>query len=375
MMERLKALLSKVSLQWVAWAAGALALLLFGYLTGRQVEIPDPPPIWGKQFPQGWEDRPEDVAKSVAAIEGVQGFKADFGAVAQEAVVGDDDKDRYLWQAEEKVLGRVLPSWNQGGVGSCVAFGFGRASQDLLLWQIVSSRGAESWPGHEIATEPVYGGSRVEIGGGRIRGDGSVGAWAAQWLMTRGIALRKVYGTIDLSTYSEARCREWGRNGVPDPVEEAAKANPVRSAAKVMSSDDVWNAIGNYYPVAICSNVGFDSPLRDGFCAPRGSWAHCMCVRGRFTHPTRGKCFIIQNSWGNYLQIPETDPNRSVQTVESGRVVLPQGCFACDAATMNRIARQGDSFALSNLKGFPSRKLDTFIRGDHGRLDLAMEGE
>lgn len=356
MIEYAKSLLKRVNPKWVGWAGAAVALYAFGYLTGTPVGIPDAPPFVGAQ---GRIEDAEATRLAIARIEAVQGFPAEFGAIAQDAIAGDNDEAFFFWQFEEKVLGKILPSWNQGGVGSCVSFGFGRASQDLLLWQIVSGRG-EEWPGYEIATEPIYGGSRVEIGGGRISGDGSVGAWAFEWLQSRGVNLRKKYQSADLTKYSESICREFGRRGVPDDIETAAKQNPVKGGARVRDGADVWAAIGNGYPVAICSNVGFESPLKNGFCAPSGTWAHCMEVRGRFVHPTQGKCFVIQNSWGDYLR-PRSSFDQEIEMVPNFKIRLPQGCFACTLATMDRIAKQNDSFALSNLKGFPARKPNDWL--------------
>ena len=356
MIEYAKSLLKRVNPKWVGWAGAAVALYAFGYLTGTPVEIPDAPPFVGAQ---GRIEDAEATRQAIARIEAVQGFPAEFGAIAQDAIAADNDEAFFFWAFEEKILGKVLPSWNQGGVGSCVSFGFGRASQDLMLWQIVSGH-AEEWPGYEIATEPIYGGSRVEIGGGRISGDGSVGAWAFEWLQSRGVNLRKKYQSADLTKYSESTCRAFGRNGVPDDIETAAKGNPVKGGARVRNGADVWSAIGNGYPVAICSNVGFNSPLKNGYCAPSGSWAHCMEIRGRFVHPTRGKSVVIQNSWGDYLR-PRSSEDREIDVVGVGKVLLPEGCFACELSTADRIAKQNDSFALSNLKGFPSRKPNEWL--------------
>jgi hypothetical protein len=314
---------------------------------------PDQPdfPIW--QGSTGWVDDPEAVAASLPQIAAHQGFEPDFGKIAQ--VGDDDDRPVFFWEAEKKVLGKVLSSWDQKDVGSCVSFGWGRGVQDLLLIQIANG-GAEEWPGFEVATEPIYGGSRVEVGGGRISGDGSVGAWAAKWCGQWGLSLRKKYGTYDLSVYNTTTCRQFGRSGVPAEIEEAAKANPVRGVAMVTTADQAWSAIGSGYPIPVCSNVGFQSPLVNGFCEQRGSWGHCLELRARFIHPTKGKCFVIQNSWGNYMRA--TTENRQIEVVGRGKVELPEGCFATTAAVVDKILRQKDSFAISNVKGFPARKIN-----------------
>ncbi len=284
-----------------------------------------------------------------------QGVEPNFGKIAQAAIQNDDGKTVFMWDAEQKVLGQILPSWDQKSVGTCVAFGWGRGVQDLMLTQIVSAPpgAVEQWPGYQVATEPIYGGSRVEIGGGKIRGDGSVGAWAAQWVQNYGVLFRQKYDGVDLSTYSESLTRQWGKNGVPKNLELVAKQHPVKTVALVKTSDELWAALGSGYPVPVCSNVGYEgSPPSDGVMSPSGTWGHCMVFRGRFTSQARGQCFIIQNSWGDYLH-----GNLTVTDKDRGPQRLPQGCFAVTAASAQRMLQQTDSFAISAFLGFPKQNV------------------
>ncbi len=324
--------------------------------------------------PDGWINDPDAVKVAVKAIEAQQGFTTDFSRIAKDAIATDNDASFFSWDAEGKILKKVLDSWDQGPVGTCVSFGWGRGCQDLMLIQIFKG-GIEEWPGYQVATEPIYAGSRVEVGGGRIAGDGSVGAWAGQWVQGKkdvgGILLQKQYGSIDLSTYSPSRARSWGRTGCPNELESAAAEHRVQGIAMVTSSAEVWTAIGNGYPVPVCSDVGFDSPLKDGFCARRGSWGHCMLVRGRFIHPSRGRCFVIQNSWGDYLR-SKGNPNSMIETKDRGKVQLPTGCFAVPASDIDVIVRQKDSFAISSFRGFPAQKLDWFAKNKPEVMPQAM---
>lgn len=304
--------------------------------------------------PQGWVDDPAEVNRTINMITMRQGVPAYFVLGGTSTQVGEDETVLF-WEAERKVLGRILSSWNQGSVGSCVSFGYGRAAQDLMLIEI--SRGdPEEWPGAEIATEPIYAGSRVEVGGGRIRGDGSVGAWAAEWVRRWGILIRKQYGSHDLSRYSESRCRSWGLSGCPDDLEPIAREHPIKTVGIVGSGDEAWQAIGNGYPIPVCSGQGFTNRLVDGFCEPYGSWAHCMCIRGRFVSAKKGKSFVIQNSWGSYLS-----GDNKITDIHGKTFELPEGCFATTANVVDRMVRQRDSFALSNLDGFVSRRLNWLI--------------
>lgn len=241
---------------------------------------------------------------------------------------------------------------------NCVSFGWGRGANDLL--NIMAAAGVISLPEAEVATEPIYGGSRVEVGGGRIRGDGSVGAWAAKWCLNWGLLLRKIYSKYSLERYSESLSRQWGRSGVPDELEPIAKQFPIKSVAQCNSVEEAWKGLGSGYILPICSNVGFASPYVDGFCARKGSWNHCMVVRGRVVAKHRGsntRAYACQNSWGGYIKgepyFTDADGNRER---------LPEGCFLMTENDLGAILRQTDSFLISDVQGFPRRDpMDWFI--------------
>ena len=328
---------------------------------GQQKQLPaSPPPVlYGDvEFHTGWIDDQDAVKTSLISVEQIQGFIAKWAEVFVEEE--DNDHPVFLWATEEKVLGKMLPSWNQGQIGSCVAHGWGRACQDLILIQIVAG-GKEEWPGAEVCRETIYGGSRVEAGHDGGGGDGSTGGWAAQWCSEWGVLFYKKYGNVDLADgYNVSRCKQYGSRGVPDELESVAKEHPVKGVAKVTSAEQAWQALGSGYPIPICSNVGFQSPLVDGFCKRSGSWAHCMEIRARFVHPTRGRCFVIQNSWGDYLAKEGGDPEIDVKG--QGKVKLPQGCFGITSADADVILRQNDSYAISSFRGFPARKIDWLIK-------------
>ncbi len=173
--------------------------------------------------------------------------------------------------------------------------------------------------------------------------------------MMWGLLLRKTYGSHNLTTYSESKSRQWGNSGCPDELEPIAKQFPVKMPALCKTASEAWVGLGSAYLLPICSNVGFQgSPLKDGFCEPRGNWNHCMCVRGRVIAKKKGvnvKAYAIQNSWGAYIQ---GDPHF---TDENGKVVqLPEGCFLIEENVLQNILNQGDSFLISDVQGFPKRE-------------------
>jgi hypothetical protein len=270
---------------------------------------------------------------------------------------GDSDEPVFFWDAEQMVLGKILPPWDQNPVGSCVGFGSTGSGQDLLVWEIASEGDLEEWPGAELAPEVTYAGSRVEIGGGQIRGDGSVGAWASDWLTRYGVVKRGVYGNLDLTSYSPSLCRQLGNRGVPSDVETLARQHQISASALVTTKEEGWSAIGGGKPVFVCSNQGFTMTLdKDGFAAPYGRWDHCMRTRGRFRHPRKGRSVIMGNSWADYLN----SLGREVEYVKAdgstGTFKLPGGCFCTTWDVWGGMLSQRDSFALAGLSGWKRTK-------------------
>lgn len=295
----------------------------------------------------GWINDPEEV-ELVRMTNGIP----NFGDTPAGKASLSGDGDVYLWDFAKLVTGSVLPDRNQGSVGSCVSFGTACAVEHLLLAQIVQAR-MDGGPAKEfkpLVQEVIYGGSRVEIGGGRISGDGSVGAWAAQFVAQWGVVPRGNIEGFDLTEYSESLCRRWGREGVPAKLEAVAKQSPVKGTALVRNAAEAEKAIRQGYAIAVCSNQGF-STRRDseGFASPQGSWAHCMAVIGVRKGSRPG--FFIQNSWGsNWISGPRVPAD------------APAGGFWCDWNTFDRMCKQGDTWAFSDAVGFPSRELDFFIQ-------------
>jgi hypothetical protein len=318
----------------------------------------DAPPVAG----MGWVDSPDDVQAHLLAHR-----VPSFGntPAGQAALAGDADV--YLWDAAKKVTGSVLPARDQGSVGSCVSFGTASSVEHLLCVQIALNGHRAEYK--DLAQEVIYGGSRVEVGGGKIRGDGSIGAWGVEWVKRWGVVPRGVHGRHDLTRYDESRCRSWGRSGVPDDLEPVARQSPVKGYALVTTFAEADKAVRQGYPVVVCSGQGFKMRRdSDGFCAPSGTWYHCMAFIGA-RGGNRPGLFCL-NSWGPDAH---TGPRFPADAPEAG--------FWVDSRTVDRmLGSWKDSFALSDAVGFPSRKLpDWFLanpRPARGRpLDLFARNE
>lgn len=300
----------------------------------------------------GWTpNRPESdkYRATLGPIPNVEGYSH----LARE----DKNEDVFAWDIEEKVFGKRLATWDQADIGSCVSMGYGRAAQDVLLVQVAS--GQSEWPGAEVAREPIYGGSRVEVGG-ETWGEGSVGAWAAKWLMQWGLLFYLRYDQLDLTSgYSVPRCREYGKRGVPDTIEPTAKKFPVKEVKVVDTPAGAWNAIGSMYFVSICGSISRTTKRdKQGFCRKTGNeWNHCQELAGRCTVKGGRRAFAYRNSWGGYLG----DENDRVQ-LESGReITLPPGCYLADYDEIAEDLRQGDSHCLADVAGMPARSISWLI--------------
>lgn len=288
----------------------------------------------------GWVNDPE----AVDAISALQPFGAFAETPAAEVDVADLPKEVFLWKIHKQVTGVDSDEENQGNYGSCVGFGTTAAVEASMVYQIYTGK-QEEWK--ELCQEITYGGSRVEIGKKRLgRSQGSIGAWAAEFVKQYGVLPRGVYGKYDLTKYTIKNCDDFGINGVPDSLEPQVKLHPVEEIVQVKTWDNAKKALAQGYGISICSSQGFTMKRDDyGFCRASGVWQHCMALWGYQTGPREGGW--IKNSWG---------PNSTTGPRGAGE---PPLCgFWAEASIIDRMLRQGDSWAFSAVKGFPKQKVD-----------------
>lgn len=317
-----------------------LLWLLFGgllaYAVG-QFAPTGPAPAQAENY--GYKPNPAGTRKFLATLHRPEINRRFFPHLFR----GDDDAVLLY-----KALYEAKPGWTVGkqGIGDCVSWGWSHAA-DVLLAVEQKLGNSEGWK--PAATEAIYGGSRT-IGMGREPPagyqDGSYGGAAAKYVSTCGILFRQKYGGVDLTSYSAQRAKQWGNDGVPADLIPPAKEHPIKSVALVRDFEAAAAAIRNGYPVPVCSGQGFSSRRdADGFAAPQGSWGHCMCFVGVRQGKRPG--LLCLNSWGpDWISGPKWPEDQ------------PEGSFWVDVNTCNRMLGGGDSFACSNMTGFPPRKLD-----------------
>jgi hypothetical protein len=295
------------------------------------------------QYVPGWVDDKQAVDDIVATCVDADISSTPIGSTPIEELPASV----YLWDLARKATGALLPPRNQGKVGSCVAFGTARAIEYTMCAEIVAGESEQYIP---LATEPIYGGARVEVGGGSIRGDGAIGANAAAWVRDWGVLGREEYLGIDLREYSESRCREYGSKGVPLELEGIAKIHPVRAVTRVRTWVDAKKALSNGYGIALCSSQGF-TMTRDanGIAMAAGTWQHCMCLCG-YTTMTGREYGRIDNSWGASSHTGPVGPGSPG----------PEGFYA-SSSTIEAMLKSGDCWIFSNVEGFPQRKISWII--------------
>lgn len=309
-------------------------------------------PVSESRYPQGWIYDPVGQEQYLIALSRDYQLDPYFGSAARElvtAVYGEEPPMLY------RALTKVLPAWksHKQDIGDCVSHGWSLGVDTLAAVQIVLDNKPEDWFA-EAASEAIYGGSRVEALGRSSGGwgDGSNGSWAARWVSGQckggkgGVLYRTKYGDVDLSSYSGKRAKDWGNYGVPDGLEPTAAQHPVKTVALVTSFEEAVAAIRSGYPVPVCSGQGFTSKRdADGFAKAAGSWAHCMLFWAARLGSRPG--LLCQNSWGsNWISGPKWPDDQ------------PDGSFWVEADVATRMLRGRDSFAISNLVGYPRRLID-----------------
>jgi hypothetical protein len=339
---------------FVIWLITLLCVYVGNCIRQHNNEPPEPlpvPPI--PIFPDepfGWRP-PTDAERQETLASLATPHWSD--TEASEAGDGPDD-DAPVWRLYLKVTRNAFPVQDQGPVGACVAFGASAAAEFSLCSRIHLRRGPPQQFTPNLR-EAIYAGSRINVDPKNpIRGDGSTGARASRWLQkgTGGLLPNGSYAGRDLTGYDPRRCREWGDRGLPADLVTACKDHPCQTTL-VTSAADARRALQQGYAIFVCSDVGFgvlgQEPITrdaDGFLRPRGTWMHCMCIAG-YQGGTRPG-FLLVNSWGSRWIAGPT-----------GRFAdIPEASFWADVHVVDRMLKQGDSYAVAGVDGFRRRKID-----------------
>lgn len=342
---------------------------------------------WGACIPHAlpWLDKPEPAARAPGIVYGAERVIAQgnppspvlMGWAGQEVAAQALRELRpqvfayspHEWQAIAAKRVILWPQWratNKGQdppnfpqpVGDCVSRGWSHGLEAALATRAVLTG---QWPDEFVRVYPpyIYGISRAQIGGGGIGGDGSVGAWAAKGVEKYGV----LAWTSDCPKYEANNIRAWGRSGPPSWAIERARKYPAE-VRFVTDFESACVAISQGWAVPVCSNVGYGKIVEaNGRIEGResGSWAHCMVFLGFDSRPGF-EALYCYNSWG---------PNAHARAERYATLdAAPPGGFWVPMASVNRMLRQQDSYAVS-FGGFSqSQILRSFQVVDSFRTEL-----
>lgn len=255
------------------------------------------------------------------------------------------------------------------GVHNCVSQGAAYVVDVIKSVDIHINKDFEQWVA-ETATEDIYWGSRNIIGQGRLgNSDGSIGAWAAKYLTDYGALPRGKYGDIDLTTYSGAKARSWGRRGfiLPQSFIDKAKQHPILTASQVRSYEEVRDLVSNGYAVTIASNQGFSSRRdKDGFARPEGSWAHQMCiiaVDDEYKRP--GVC--VQNCFSDDTEVLTNNGWKFFKNLDTEDKVATYNMDTFTLEYQSPTAYQ-DYYYNGKMLNFIGRNKDVLVTPDHNMM-------
>lgn len=296
-----------------------------------------------------------------------------FAQAAPEAMDKAAEADAFLWRAMDKAhrarYGKPFVVGRQG-IGDCTSWGGCHAvyCAEAIDWDL----GRLPQPPLLPATEPLYGGARVEIsrnGGKPYDGSSPIGGWSdgssgyavSKFLRDFGVVYReKQESGVDLTTYSADRAKSYGAYGCGGQgdrgrMDAVAKLHPCKHVVAVRSWAELCAAVESGFPVTVASSQGFNSTRdADGFCAAQGTWMHQLCIVGiRFAknapagtvRPRDGACIL--NSWGPLY-------------VSGGKFPADQldGSFWAERAVVERMLAANDSYAIGSVDGWKWRDIN-----------------
>lgn len=295
------------------------------------------------------------------------GFHKSFGFKGLARQLYKENKNVFLWKNLEKEIGEIIPHY-QGpapdgspGEGDCVGHSGSMGCDVLAATDIHLRDEAEKFVA-KASVEMLYAGSRVEQGGGQVKGrGGSHGEWMAKFLQNWGVLHRLEYAVgenkLDLTGYHPGRSRKYRDTGVPDWLEPTARKHPVKVVTNPRSGMEALDAVCAGNPVIVCSSYAFMSERdSEGFCEAFGAdrdrwgrvarvqWWHAMILTGALLKGGRIGG-LIQNSHGPWNDGPQP-------------FGIPDGSFFVDLATLDLMIKDWyDCWALSSYTGHESKKI------------------
>jgi hypothetical protein len=340
------------------WSVGAVSFVVVMAILGVLVERATRRTVDAIDARFGYTPDPEGTRAFLATL-GDQKFFAQAGAEAMKEAKGIDtflyrqlDAAHRARYGKPFVVGRQL-------IGDCTSWGgmHAVAVADAVSWSL----GKLPEPPLLPATEPLYGGARVEARGKPGDGaqpyggfsDGATGFGVAKFLREYGVVYRQKYPTADLTEYSGERAKQWGAYGCGGQgdagrMDAEAKKHPLRHVVAVRSWAELAAALESGYPVTLASSQGFQSVRnKDGIAEASGTWMHQQ-VAIAIRHKKNGSpddLVLILNSWGpNWIAGPKVPAD------------MPDGSYWARRSVVETRMLE-DAWAIGDTDGFKYRDI------------------
>lgn len=285
-----------------------------------------------------------EVTRAFRAIQPVRSYSA----LPRESGQG---KQRFLWSAERKVLGKDFEELQD--IGDCVSKSVQRAIIQIWCVRMVLGGENEIFPGTP-ASETIYGLARHEIGRDRLgfdngsgRNGGAIMEYGLVGVQQYGILLRQAYlsGKYDFSKYSGQLALQYGNKGLPDDLEPIARRSPLKVFVPIRTTAEMRDAIYNLESVLGGSNhIPSNGAVRDGrgFIPLGGRGGHATMFSGFDDTTSAGLMFFYNNASWPAVKGPQ-----------------PFDCPRCggwvSAKTVQAMIDEGSWFAVSDLWTIPNQ--------------------
>jgi hypothetical protein len=263
-----------------------------------------------------------------------------------------------LWKAGKQLLGKFLPyNWQQ--TGSCVGAGGGNMAKTAMAVEIVLKGENEEYK--ELWWPFTYGRSRFR-GGLKGKGEGSFGSAWAEAAIKDGTFEIDPAGLPDLPDFKiddnwiiqpAGIEMDWSDGGkIGEQWLTVGRTHLFKTAARMKSKEECFEAIANGYPLTQASSFGFRNPKIKGAKFPirvaewNGTWHHQTWIDETWDHEElSGVYFRWGNNWGPDAHGAPTGDE-------------PPGGIYIHESLMDRLCREGEVYAFSGYNGFPARELN-----------------
>ena len=253
----------------------------------------------------------------------------------------NSDQAVFLWERELAVAGSIELVLQTDK--DCAGIVWAQACHDWLLQKSGRSK--------RISSEVLYTGSRSIIGKNSRNDPGCYLSWVMRFIVHHGVVVRELLPPFDLREYNPAFIKEFSRQPLPLLITERlqplhkvfAFELPEPKIGQVKSLEDVWKVVGLGFSLPFVCQSGFALQRdEEGICLPYSRWDHAMLIRGRCFTRSGQRCFVVQNSIGDYLG----DINSTITLLDGRQIKLPAGFFLVPYQVFSEVVRLSDVFVI-----------------------------